>query len=508
MNLHEGKPHTDAPQRSAVTHLQRIARNAGITAGGSLFGQLLGPVIGVITTRALGAELYGVYALLVQWGAFAAEVAKAGFGAALVRFVGIYRARGQIERLKGAIQAGIGWAGLIGTSIAVLVAVLAEPIGGWLVRHPEAASAIRLYAPAVALTALYGITLAVLTGFQQQRFVQLSSAVVGNLVKLGSLVLLLGTGLQLYAALVSSLVQDVVVLILSGFFLLRVFPEMRSAVVPGRAEWSSLIPYALTIFATSLFYRYTFQLDVLMLGLFRTAAEVGLYAAALRLQPLLALPTYAIGETFNPVVAELYARDDKSSLRVVYSSAVRWSLLLTFPPMLLLVMLPEAVLSVFGTEFQGAAPALRLLSVGTWLGVAFGVAGYVLNMAGKPQVNLINGLVTAGLNLSLFLLLIPRFGMVGAALAYAAVNVGMAFVRVGQVWWLLRLHPWEAALGRSIILVGSALTGAFAAQIVAPWVGTLLGLAIFGVFFRIGLSSHDRELWAQWRARRKSGAEG
>jgi len=479
-------------------YLRRIARNAGITAGGSLFAQLLGPVIGVITTRALGAELYGVYALVTQWGAFAAEVAKAGLGAAVMRFVSVYRARGQVAQLKGALVGALGWAGIVAGCIAVGAWVFSEPLAALLLRHPEAAAAIRMYAPAVVLTALYGIVLAALTGFQQQRFVQFSSAFAGTTAKLVSLLVLLWAGLDLFAALGSSLVQDAVVLGLSAVFLLRVFPELRMPAVPRRVEWRPLLGYAVTVFATSLFYRYTFQLDVLMLGAFRAAKEVGLYAVAQRLQSLLALPTYAIGETFNPVVAELHAREQKEALRVVYRTAVRWSFLLTFPLVLPVLLLPEVVLSLFGGEFRAAASVLRLVSVGTWLGAAFGIAGYVLNMVGKPQVNLVNGIVTAGANVGLFLLLIPRYGMVGAAVAYLVVNVGMALVRVGQVWWLVGVHPWEAALGRAVGVVAVATAGAFAAGFLSPWVGTVVGLGIFGLALRWAFGEHDREVWRRW----------
>ena len=498
--------HEDEQNRTAVPYLRRIAHNATITAGGTLFGQLLGPVIGIITTRALGAELYGLYAVLVQWGAFAAELAKAGWGAALVRFVGVYRARSAMDTLKGAVQAGLLWAGVTGGAVTLAAFLASEPLSRLVLRHPGSADALRFYCPAVLLTALYGITLAALTGFQQQRLVQLSNAVVGGLVKLVSLVVLLWAGAGLYAALGSSLLQDAVVFGLSFVFLRRVFPELQAAAVESRVEWRQLLGYALTIFATSLFYRYTFQLDVLVLGMFRPAAEVGLYAVALRLQPLLTLPTYALGETFNPVVAELFARGENEALQGVYRSVVRWSLLLTFPLVLVLLTVPEVVLRLFGAEFVAAAPVLQWICVGTWLGVAFGVAGYVLNMAGKPQVNLVNGLLTAALNVGLFFVLIPRFGMMGAAWAYAIVNTGIALLRMGQVWWLLRLHPWDIAMGKALLLSGMALLGALLGSSVSGWLGAAVGLAIFGLLLPMGVSDNDRELWAQWRKRRESRA--
>jgi O-antigen/teichoic acid export membrane protein len=491
-----------------ATSFRQVLRNAGITAAGNLLTQVLNPVTAIITTRALGAELYGLYALLVQWSSFLAELCKSGLGATLVRFVAYYRGEGRPDRLKGAIRMSLRWVGISAGIVSLVLVLWAGELSRWLPQTEYTESAVRFFAPAVFLTALYGIFLAVLTGFQQQRLVQLSTAVVGAGVKLLTLVLLLWMGQGIYAALGSSLLQDVAVLLLSGLFVARVFPGLRQRGLPAVVERKALWRYALTLFATSLFFRYTFQLDVLFLGFFRSAHEVGLYSAAVRLQPLLVLPVYALGEPFNPAVAELFARGEREALGELYRRVVRWSLLAVFPAALCCLTLPELILSLFGKEFTAAAPALQILALGTWLGAAPGVAGYVLNMIGRPQVNLFNGILTAVLNIALFAVLIPTAGMLGAAAAYSVVNLAIALLRVGQVYHLERLSPWDSLLGRALGCIAAGVGAAVAVELLlgSGVIAAAAGLAIFGVAgWHWALSDDERGLLRRlWRRVRQS----
>jgi O-antigen/teichoic acid export membrane protein len=298
------------------------------------------------------------------------------------------------------------------------------------------------------------------------------------------------------------------VLLLSGLFVARVFPGLRQRGLPAVVERKALWRYALTLFATSLFFRYTFQLDVLFLGFFRSAHEVGLYSAAVRLQPLLVLPVYALGEPFNPAVAELFARGEREALGELYRRVVRWSLLAVFPAALCCLTLPELILSLFGKEFTAAAPALQILALGTWLGAAPGVAGYVLNMIGRPQVNLFNGILTAVLNIALFAVLIPTAGMLGAAAAYSVVNLAIALLRVGQVYHLERLSPWDSLLGRALGCIAAGVGAAVAVELLlgSGVIAAAAGLAIFGVAgWHWALGDDERGLLRRlWRRVRQS----
>lgn len=440
-------------------YLKKIAKNAGITAGGQLLSQVLGPITGIITTRALGAELYGIYTLTTYWTSMLADFSTLGFAGMLTRFSASYKGEGRLDKAKGAILLSLKIALLVGGLLALSLALFAEPFCRYIIKQPGYAHAFRFVSVAVLLTAAYSIFLAALNGLQQQGYAVLANSVASNLMKLVSLVVLLACGLQLYAALASSLLQDLIILVLAGFFLVKVFPGLRDHNLPATIEKKKLWKFSGTLFATSLFNKHTFQLDVLFLGLFCQPVEVGLYAVALRLQPLIYMPHVAIMQIFGPIVAELHARRQHNEMAKLYKTVTKWTTAFSLPIFLTIVLFYEPILSIFGKEFHGAVVALLILGVGNFFADMFGMSGQILTMIGKPGVNLANAVVITVFSVTLYLLLIPHKGIVGAAVAYAVTHGVINVVRLFEVRHFLNIHPFKASLWKVPFAAGLALLG-------------------------------------------------
>ena len=81
----------------------------------------------------------------------------------------------------------------------------------------------------------------------------------------------------------------------------------------------------------------------------------------------------------------------------------------------------------------------------------------VLLMSGKSSWNLLNTMIAVVVNVMLNLLLIPRFGMNGAAVAWAASILLNNLLPLGQTWRFLQLHPF----GRGSAIVAASAIGCF-----------------------------------------------
>ena len=468
-------------------YLKKIAKNAGIAASGRIFSQIFGPLIGIVTTRILGAELYGIYTLATQWTGIMADISRLGFAGALIRFIGKYTGEKRADKIKGAILLTLKVSFIGGGILTAALFLFAGPFSRAVLDQSQqgidwhdVAAAFRFFAPAILLTSLYGVFISALTGFQQQRYVVFANSIVSNLVKLGTLVGLYYFGFTLYAALASSLIQDLVIMVLGGILMLKVFPTLRDKTVRPVTESKEMWSFSGTLFANSLFYKYTFNLDLIFLGLYRSVAEVGLYGIALKLQPLIYLPSYAISEIFNPIVAELYAAEETAEIERLYKIITKWSMLLTMPIFLVIVLFHKELLTIFGKEFAGASQALIILAFGNLIVGAVGIAGHVITMIGRVRVNLINSILTAVINVTLFLLLIPPYGMLGAAIAFSSGMVFVNLIRLVQVYLFLRIHPFMISLLKVLAASALALGGELLLLDVLPinWNYWLLALHI------------------------------
>jgi O-antigen/teichoic acid export membrane protein len=454
-------------------NLRKIARNAGISASGTFITLLTAPLTAIITTRALGPELYGIYTLANYWTSLLADVSRLGFGGSLIRFTAVYRGEGREDKIKGAFLLSMKVALVAGTVLTAGLIVFAGPFCSLVLKRPDVAPAFRFFAPAIVLTALYGGFIASLTGFQEQKYVVLSNNILGSLVKIVTLVLLLFFGLRLYAALASSLLQDAAILVFGAYFLLKVFPGLRDRALLPVTEGKTLWKFAGTLFATGIFNKHARQMDLLFLGMFRPLHEVGLYAVAQRLQPLIYMPHYAIMQIFGPVTAELYSRGETGEMKDLYKTVTKWTATFSIPIFLTIVLFYGPILAIFGRDYQGAAAALLILGVGNAVTDVFGMSGQVITMIGRPAVNLANSVVVAVVSVGLYLYLIPRYGIVGAASAYAVSQVTVNAVRVLQVRWLAGMSPFKKSLWKT---AASALA-AFAAVDLARRGGVIDGFA-------------------------------
>ena len=161
------------------------------------------------------------------------------------------------------------------------------------------------------------------------------------------------------------------------------------------------------------------QTDIVMLGMMRGAEDVGFYAVALRLAVLLLYVTMASNMILAPVMARLYANKEKTRLQRILTRAVRISFFSIFPFALLFIFLGDIVLTIFGDNFVNAYSALALLSVGRLVDVFIGsgTGAIMLTVAGEERTVAHVFVYFVCINVILNFLLIPPYGIIGAALA-------------------------------------------------------------------------------------------
>jgi O-antigen/teichoic acid export membrane protein len=151
-----------------------------------------------------------------------------------------------------------------------------------------------------------------------------------------------------------------------------------------------------------------------------------------------------------PNIAGMHARGDRIGLQHLVTKAARIVSLMAAAGLAILLFAGHPLLSLmFGAEFTEAYMALIILAFGQLVNALFGPVALVLNMTGHERLTLIGVLVAVGVNVLLNLLLIPRFGMEGAACASAAAlitwNVVLAIILRRRVGYCSSVVPCRQA---------------------------------------------------------------
>jgi len=183
-------------------------------------------------------------------------------------------------------------------------------------------------------------------------------------------------------------------------------------------------------------------LDILLVGALRSTAEAGVYAAASRLALLGVLVLQAVGMAIAPQVSALIARGRHDDAETVYQVATWWLIALTWPLYIALAVFAPLALEIFGKGFVAGAPPLVILSLAMLVNLGTGNVTTYLLMAGKSSWHLVNTTLSLTVNIGLNLILIPRYGMTGAAIAWAASIVVVNLAALFEVWRFLDLRPF------------------------------------------------------------------
>ena len=320
---------------------------------------------------------------------------------------------------------------------------------------------------------------------------------VGRIVLVLAVLLFGGTVASLgYAYLIAGVIAFVVALVLFA----RLFPLVGAF----RTRAVELVRFSLPLVLATILVTLLSRTDTLMIGYFDSSAAVGLYNAAYPLANTLVLVLSSFGFLYLPLASRLDADDDRTAVGNVYQLTTKWIFVLTFPAFLVLVSFPSEVIGLlFGTQYRAAGTALVILSVGFFTNAAGGRNRETLSALGYPVYNLLADGIAFLMNIVLNVVLIPRYGYVGAAVAsaisYIATNV-LTFVILQRKFAISPFSTWflRTSLALPIVLVPIGLGIARAipfSVFVLPFVVAIFALLTLLVVVSVGgVQPEDRFL--------------
>ena len=266
----------------------------------------------------------------------------------------------------------------------------------------------------------------------------------------------------------------------------RRMQQRRLANANPRGFWQFTAPRGIASLAKITLQR----IDIVLVAIIMGPAAAAVYTAATRFLVVGQLGNMAISMAAQPRFTELFAIGDRRSANVVYQVTTAWLVLLTWPLYLLAVVYGPEVLSVFGHSYRAGAPVMVILALTMLLATACGQVDMVLITTGRSSWSLINGLLAVAVNVGLDLVLIPRYGITGAAIGWAVAIVVTNLMPMAQLASSIHLQPF----GRGTVLAAALSTVAFGAVPLAiravlggGLAGLAAGVAAGCVVFAIGL---------------------
>jgi O-antigen/teichoic acid export membrane protein len=435
-----------------------------------------------------------------------------GLPGAAARYVAVYIGTGDPESLRGFLTRTTS---VLLTLNLVLAGgmVLARQTAGRLYHAPDLPRYMPLFAMLMFFGAINVFYAQILAGFKDVVKRTVISNFIGTPVVLFFTVVLLATGMGLWGYMVAQIINAVVVAVL--------LVGIAWKLTPVRARWSAarlpplapeIISFSTATLGMNVLDFLVSQTDKILLGVYLNARSLGIYILASTLVAFVPIVLQSVNQIFAPIIADLHSREQKEVLGRLYRTLTKWVLGATLPLALVMIVFAPQLIRIFGPEFEPGWSVLVIGTLGQLVNCAVGSVGILLLMSGNQnrlfRVQFVSALLAVGLNL----LLIPRLGIVGAALAGALVNAGSNLWNLREVHKTLGLLPYNRSYLALVLPISVALSvlemlRAFTPSAWQGWpmvlLGLLMGYLFFGSVAVLALDQDDRLIvrsaWSQLR---------
>jgi O-antigen/teichoic acid export membrane protein len=487
--------------RQAGSDLATLARGGMLTMVGSIASSLLGFALVVVITRGLGAARGGALFEAIALFMILSNSFELGADTALVRMVARFRALGRIQDVRPTIRVALSPVVSIGIVSAVVLVVLAPAIARVFIRdHVEAGILyIRLFAPFLPLASATTVALGATRGLGTMLpYVAIQN--VGVPLARPVLVLLvlaagMGTGavaLAWAAPLAAGFVAAIAALVVHHRKAVEkdrpppTDPPRSIGDVAGEF-WRFAAPRGLA----GMLQITVIWLNILLVGALATTREAGIFAAASRFTGVGTFALQAVGIAIAPQISALLARDESRRAETVFQTATWWLMALSWPIYAVMAVFAPFLMQVFGPEFVAGQTVLLVLSLAMLALVGTGNNKVVLLMAGGSGWNLAITSVALAVNIVLSLILIPAFGMNGAAVAFGATIVMDNALTTLVVRYRLKLQPFGS--GYWVVALAAALCYGVLGLVVRLTLG--MSLATFLLYGAVATACYVAILW-------------
>ena len=418
--------------------------------GGMIGGKGLLCFYTIFLARVLGTSDLGLYFLGITIVGFFAVLSNVGLNVGVTRFVAIYNRGNDLPRTKGAVLISIIITLLPSLAIVGIIFLWGDFVATFVFHKPELGNVIKLLSLSIPFDSLMWVFLAATRGlkFMQHTVYTENLAWVG-LRFLFALFFLYGLGMEFKGVLLAHVASSFFSAGLAFHYANKLIPLVDKKVTPifeVRSLLKFSIPMGFSIFLGNL----TRQIDILMLGLFVSATDVGIYSIAVRIIILAEGVFQVFVPIFNTFVAELHDRKELSKLSNLLKVITRWNVTISFPVFLALLFFPGFFLHFFGLGFVQASSCLSILVIAHLFGSISGLPSSIIFMSGKSDITFKNNFAMLLLNIMLNYLLIPKYGILGAAIATGISLVLIAFIRIIEVYYLMKIHPFKMDLWKPL----------------------------------------------------------
>jgi O-antigen/teichoic acid export membrane protein len=402
--------------------LKLLVKSSLIVLIGIFLSKIFTYLYRIIIARYFGAEFYGVFSLAVIIFEWFVILASFGMGYGLVRYIPLYRGKKEFLKIKFIFKISTFLALFISLIISLFLFSLSEIISVNIFNDSSLIPFLKFFSLAIPPAVLLSLFIHTLQAYERIGLTSFLNNILMTGIKLFLLITLIFLGLQLQSIILSFVLATFIVFIISFFILnhyvLSSFPNDSIPNSKKSRLLKEVFSYSLPLLFAGITWKLFHWTDSILIGYFSNSLEVGLYNAAVPIAFLLGISSQLFIQLFFPLITKEYSQGRNDVIKQLSKQVNKWIFALNLPLILLIIVFPKAFLNIlFGAEFIPAYNALRFFAIGMFFLNLSEVPNRLVSMKGKSKTILVDILLLTIFNIFLNYILIPRWGINGAAIA-------------------------------------------------------------------------------------------
>lgn len=393
---------------------QTISKDAFKVLTLKIFAAILIIGIQVPIARMLGPVEYGRFSFILSWCVLLAVFGKCGFETTYIRYIPIYRERNDTAAIRKLIIFSALLCGTLSLFLSLTAFFTIINVG------------------LVATILSLGIVLSLvatplLDAYLKSHDIVLKSHVIQELIRPIALFIFFlvfyfywqtDGHLHALAAYMAALFLTVLLLLFVCSKTYRTPAEKKEITSKNhtRKEW---LYHAFPILMIGGMAIIVTRIDVIMIGFYKTDTDVAIYSIAQRIAEFVSFALLAANAVLSPYLARSYETGAIDDIQQKIDRTMRPLAIATIAISLFFVLSGSWILGVFGPVYKTAILALFILIIGQAFNALSGPANLVLSVTGHQRTALLISIVAVTVNIIGNMMLIPLYGINGAAFVSA-----------------------------------------------------------------------------------------
>ncbi len=433
-----------------------VLKGSSLVLIGTLIAGVLSLVYTIIIARYWTKTDLGIFTLAASFLGIFSTIGSLGIARAVTRNIAYYKGKKDYKTLPNIIISSIVIIFVVSSILAIIMFIFSGYIAENILQEPALKLPLMIFSVAIPINNIITILTSVFKGFNNIKPRVFFEQIFFNFLFFIFIILLVFFNARFIYVFYFYLAAVFITSLILVIYTYKKTPKLDNLfnLKLRMSQAKPLLLFSLPILGIALLNTSTNWANIWMLGLFKSAADVGVYKVANVVTGFIGFPIGILLALYLPVISNLYAKNKIDEIKRIYTIITKWICFFTFPMFIFLFIFTEPFISwIYGNEYIIASDTLRILSFAIISTNFAGPNAPTLISLGKPRLVMYSLIISSLINIILNILLIPNYGIEGAAISMAVSLICFNLIKCGVLYISKNIHPISYNLIKPTILM-------------------------------------------------------